>query len=273
MTAGYPLTIDDVNRRIERGQRNALLRTFLLSLAIVAAAALLLAVTLWEIGSATRRLADANQRLAAAQSQLTLVGDQIAAANDAKAKAEAELQKSRAALDAATQQAQTLKDQAASLTAQVGDLTAQLEETRKALAEALDLNKQVYKLDWSELKMMYMTNGPAVDVLEVVNDLKDRTKWSMSNTPDKGYNSPGFAALVLQKLSRLPEGGLAGLPRDNGPPNIGDIVIYEGGYHMFYFRDHEHHDFVVGMTPFGVEALNADFARKVAVLRTHFPPQ
>ena len=266
MAAGYPLNVDEFNRRIERGHRNALLRTFLLSIAIVAAAALLLAVTLWEIGTATSRLADANQRLAAAQSQLTLIGDQIGAANDAKAKAEAELQKSQAALDAANQQAQALN-------AQVADLTGQLEDTKKALAEALDLNKQIYKLDWSELKMMYMTNGPAVEVLEVVNDLKDRTKWSMSNTPDKGYNSPGFAALILQKLNRLPTGGLASLPRDSNPPNVGDIVTYEGGYHMFYFRDHEHRDFVVGMTPFGVEALNADFAKRVSVLRTHFPPQ
>jgi hypothetical protein len=66
----------------------------------------------------------------------------------------------------------------------------------------------------------------------------------MSNTPEGGYNSPGFAQLIWQELGRAP--AFTDLPRDAGEPRP-----------------------VVGMTPFGIAALNYDFGvARVAVLRT-----
>jgi hypothetical protein len=159
--------------------------------------------------------------------------------------------------------------------AQVGELEAQLAEAKQALANALDLGKHIYTLDWGELKMMYLENGPAVQVLEKVEDLKDHVRWGLANTPEGGYTSPGFAQLILQQLHRLPpEGDLSQLPRDNGPPQPGDVVVYASGYNLFYFRDHERREFVIGMTPFGVASLNYDFGvERVGVLRSGFPPR
>lgn len=243
--------IKDLNQRIEQAQRKALLRTIVLSVAIVVVAAIVLLYTLREIDSANRKLAEAS-------TELEQVSTHIAEANDARMKAETDL---KAALA-----------QSAALKSEVSDLSRQLDDAKKTLAEALDLGKYVYKLDWSEAKMMATTNGAAAEVLIVINELKDQVKWGMSNTSDGGYNSPGFAALVLGRLGRMPaDGSLNSLPHDNEAPNVGDIVTYDGGYHMFYFKDSEGREFVVGMTPFGVEALTYDFARRGEVLHTGFP--
>lgn len=251
MAMAQELNIEDLNRRIELGQRKALWRTFGLSVVTVGAAVLVLLFTLREIEGA-------NRKLAAANAELDSVSLQIAVTNDARAKAEADLA--------------TAITQSATLQAEVGDLTAQLDETKKALAEALDLKKHVYKLEWDQLKMMYATYGEAAELLGKIMDLRESTQWDMSNTPERGYNSPGFAALVLNKSGHAPaDGSLSSLPRDAGKPNVGDIILYAGGYHMFFFRDQQRREFVVGMTPFGVEALNYDFARRSAVLRTGFP--
>ncbi len=243
--------IEDLSRRIAQGQRKAVMRTVGISVVIVVVAAVVLLYTLREIESA-------NRKLAAANAELEQVSTHIAEANDARMKAEADLKVALA--------------QSTALKSEVNDLSRQLDDAKKTLAEALDLGKYVYKLNWNEVKMMATTNGAAAEVLNVINELKDATKWGMSNTPDMGYNSPGFAALVLSRLGRMPaDGSLNSLPHDNGAPNVGDIVTYDGGYHMFYFKDSEQREFVVGMTPFGVEALTYDFARRGDVLHTGFP--
>ena len=250
-----PVTFNELTRRIEQGHRKALVRTFVLSFMTVAIAAVFLVFIL-------RELERANQ-------QLETVNNQISVANAAVEKAQTELKTAQDALQAAVGRATTLQDQ-------VVALEAQLATSKKALAEALDLGKYVYKLDWRELKMMYVENGPAVEVLDVIQHLKDQVHWGMSNTQAGGYNSPGFAKLILQKLRRLPaDADLASLPsQDPGPPNAGDVVVYESGYYLFYFRDHEKREFVVGMTPFGVASLNYDFGvKRTAILRTGFPPK
>jgi hypothetical protein len=77
-------------------------------------------------------------------------------------------------------------------------------------------------------------------IIEIIRQLKDRVHWDPTHNSLQGaYNSPGFATLVLQQLNRLPSTGLAGLPLDMGTPNVGDIVVYEGGYRLFYFRTGE----------------------------------
>jgi hypothetical protein len=157
-------------------------------------------------------------------------------------------------------------------TTKKADLQKALADSKKALAEALDLGKYVYKLNWGETKMMFVEFGSAAPILEVVTNLKGRVHWGMSNTQAGGYNSPGFATLVMQQLHKLPIGGnLDSLPRDNGTPNVGDIVVYDSGYHMFYFRDHDRREFVLGMTPFGVTALNYEFgSKRVGIIHTGF---
>jgi hypothetical protein len=131
---------------------------------------------------------------------------------------------------------------------------------------SFDFDKHVYQLNWSDLKMLAMADDRAIDVLGIIESRRTQV-WGMSNTDEGGYNSPGFAQLVWNQMSRPP--AYADLPRDTGPPHPGDIVVYDFGYHLYYFRDNEGREFVVGMTPLGVLALDYDFGpRRLAILHT-----
>jgi hypothetical protein len=261
-----PESFDDLSARIAQSQRKALLRTFVLAFATVAVAALFLVFVLGKLNDAYRQLAQVN--------------DRIETATAAGAKAQRALDQARHDLEQAQRELATAQgslksetERATALQSQVVALETQLTALKKQLMEALDLGKHVYKLEWGELKEMASLGGAAASVLEVINSLKSQVHWGMSNTPAGGYNSPGFAKLVLQRLHKLPDdGNLDSLPHGPEPPVAGDIVVYQGGYHLFYFRDHTGKEFVVGMTPFGVLSLNYDFEKRLGVLHTGFSP-
>jgi hypothetical protein len=259
--------------RIERGHRRSLLRTIVLSIAVLAVAAGLLFVTLQALERANRQLDGANQQIASADRELQAVTRKIATTSAGVAVVQAGLATVQISLQAATQRAAALQAQVATQQTQLAEKQAQLAAAQTALADALDLGKQVYTLNWGELKLMYVENGPAVEVLEAVQQMKDQLRWGLANTREGGYTSPGFARLVLQQLRRLPpDGELSALPRDDGLPQPGDVVLYDSGYALFYFRDHERREFVIGMTPFGVASLNYDFGvKRTGVLRSGFP--
>lgn len=115
-----------------------------------------------------------------------------------------------------------------------------------------------------------MDAGRAFDILLQIDRMRlAGAQWSFDNSRG-GYNSPAFAAGVLDRL-HLPN-NLAALPMRNGAPHPGDLVRYGGGgYTMFYFRDSSkagtQRDFVVGMTPFGVIALDMDFGVPIIEVR------
>jgi hypothetical protein len=167
-------------------------------------------------------------------------------------------------------QLRTALAQVQSLQGQVAELSTQLDAAKKQLADALDLSKNVYTLHWDDLKALYVQNGNAGEVLVKIEQLRSNVKWGMANTPAGGYNSPGFADLVLKQLGHVPNGtNIASLPHDDGPPRVGDIVVYASGYNLFYFRDQNRQEFVVGMTPLGILSLNYDFGvKREAVLHT-----
>jgi hypothetical protein len=101
-----------------------------------------------------------------------------------------------------------------------------------------------------------------------------RAEWGLANTPRGGFTSPGFAGYVLRGLAPVsggadPERALRRLPRTLDPPFIGDVVLYEAGFAMFFLRDANDQPYVLGMTPVGVTSLEPDFGvRRLAVLRT-----
>ena len=88
-------------------------------------------------------------------------------------------------------------------------------------------------------------------------------------TPTEGFHSPTFAAFVLQRIDRSLEGlsvkevleSLTPVPFQERRP--GDIVVYEMGYSMFYFKDNEGTEFVIGMTPVGIAALKLHFGPNI----------
>jgi hypothetical protein len=277
---------ESLDLRIARANRTALVRTAVLCVAVIVAAA----AFLWfivrqaeeasaqlqglktQIETASKAAAAADDRVKEANTQAARATERVTAAEAARTKTEAELKAAQEALKSAADQAAAAAAQAAKLQQQITDLEAKLAESQKALADAIDLQKHVYKFNWDELKMMSAESSGAAYLLEKLMSQKDRVHWGMSNTQAGGYNSPGFATLILQQLNRLPAGrSVSELPRADGPPHLGDVVMYASGYAMFFFRDHtrEKKEFVIGMTPRGVLALNYDFgSRQVAVYRT-----
>jgi hypothetical protein len=57
------------------------------------------------------------------------------------------------------------------------------------------------------------------------------------------------------------------MPQDP-QPRIGDLAFYPSGYVLFYFLDRSDRPFVIGMTPFGIAALEPGFATIVGFRRT-----
>ena len=115
-------------------------------------------------------------------------------------------------------------------------------------------------------------------MLEKILQFKQRKlPFNLANQVDQGFTSPGFAAYILGQMGVAPQGAtlqsaIAGLPRTDRP-ELGDLVLYRGGFAMFYLEDHMQHPFVIGMTPAGIAALQPDFGvpkeeiRRTGILR------
>ena len=61
-------------------------------------------------------------------------------------------------------------------------------------------------------------------------------------SPEEGFDSPSFAAWLLNKmnscgLNLLRGTGYRRCSRKTDNPRIGDLVFYDSGYAMFYFRE------------------------------------
>jgi len=65
----------------------------------------------------------------------------------------------------------------------------------------------------------------------------------------KGFDSPSFAAYLLEKNGLLAEPASAVRYRLR-EPEVGPVAFHERGYTMFYFVDGQGQPFVIGMTPF-----------------------
>jgi cell wall-associated NlpC family hydrolase len=267
MAAVENAPLEDLLHRVSRGQRVAVLRTAVISFAIVAVAAVFLWFTLQKLSDAQTRLATVEEHIEkavaaqmAAEEARDAAETQRATAEEVKAVAE------KARIDAEGRLAEAQAN-VAQLTTQVAALNDQIGDLQLKLKEALNLEKHIYQLNWDDLKMIAASSGSAYQVIEVIERLRNDVRWGMSNTTEGGFNSPGFARFVWQKLGRSPP--YEQLPRDRGDPRPGDIVIYKSGYAMYFFLDYDRKPFVVGMTPFGVAALNYDFGvQQEVVLRT-----
>jgi DNA repair exonuclease SbcCD ATPase subunit len=264
MSTSEAAKLQQLDAQIARAHRRAWLRTSVLSAATVLVALGFLLFTWQELKGANEKLTSVNELIRQADTARQAAETKLKNADAARVDAERKL----AAADAARLDAEAkLKAAQDALTAaneQVARLRQQLGEIENQLKQALDLEKHVYKLDWTELKMMAGKNGRAVDLLSAIESMKDRVHWGTGNSEAGGYTSPEFATLILRRFGK----DFSNLPRSTEPPAPGDVVLYPAGYALFYFRDHLDRPFVVGMTPFGVLALNEDFARSTSVLRT-----
>ena len=100
--------------------------------------------------------------------------------------------------------------------------------------------------------------------------MKEReVNWKLAgSSPTEGFDSPSFAAYLLQKhnLLSIPFSeryNLRELIPETTNPVVGDLIFYETGYTMFLFEDRFRHPFCVGMTPAGIVALEINFGPKL----------
>lgn len=288
-------------QRADQRERAARRRAILYSLIPIALAALLLWFTSWLVQRTTRELDVVNEQLDTSQQELTTVNTQLTQANaqvsgarqeltaaeGQLAQADAEittLETEKAALQeqASTYQeeAEKLRKEADKLQGQVDDLKKQVDQLNQSLESvteqlklATDFKRYAYTGDWT-LAVKHIASN-YLDQSTILLDLYDmqNVPWKLGGeSPEEGFDSPGFAAYVLDThgLLNVPISSARYqrqlrqvIPARSGSPKIGDLVFYALGYTMFYFEDERGTPFVVGMTPVGVLALRPDFAEVI----------
>jgi cell wall-associated NlpC family hydrolase len=172
-------------------------------------------------------------------------------------------------------QAQSAQAEAESYKNQVTQLQTQLTETQKTLSEAVNLSRAVRTIDYVNAKELASRFPGSESLLLDILDLRQRrAKWKLGGQSlQEGFDSSSFAMYVLKQKRatgiELKSGeSLLDASRDlynrlspTTQPKTGDLVFYPSGYAMFYFQDQREGNFVLGMTPFGITALKADFAK------------
>jgi len=239
MTATGERTFEDLLARIDRREQTARRRAILYTIVPVVMAAVLLGYTAHRIQSATAQLQDLRRQAAESRGQV------------------------------------------ARLETQITDLQAKLGETEARLKEATELGRYIHQIDFVDVKAFFSLYPQQAPVLERILELRQRgVKWHLGGqTPTEGFDSPSFAAFILRELN-LPGGDVR--PGENllatsrrlwdrlppiSQPRVGDLAFYPAGYVLFYFLDQQRRPFVIGMTPFGITALNPDFAKVVGYRR------
>jgi len=246
--------------RIERREHTARRRALLYSLLPVALTIVLLGYTAW-------RVQHAQQQVRALEHEATTYTTQIAALrNDA---------------DRYKAQAQSLEAQVASYNTQVAKLEAQLAEAERKLAQAADLGQYVRPIDFVKAKELASRFPGSELLLLQILELRERgVKWKLGGqSPEQGFDSPSFAMYILrgsQASGVAPRPGESLLEASRrllesltptATPRTGDLAFYPAGYALFYFDDPRDGPFVLGMTPFGITALKADFAKPIGYRR------
>jgi hypothetical protein len=242
--------------RIERREQNARRRAVLYSLLPVALTVVLLGYT-------AASVRDAQKQVDALKSEASTYTTQIDTL-----KKDTETYKV---------QAQTAQADAEKYKTQVTELQAQLAETQKTLSEAVNLSRAVRTIDYVNAKELASRFPGSESLLLDILDLRQRrAKWKLGGQSlQEGFDSPSFAMYILKQKRasgiELKAGeSLLDASRDlynrlppTTQPKTGDLAFYPSGYAMFYFQDQREGPFVLGMTPFGITALKADFAKPV----------
>jgi hypothetical protein len=141
----------------------------------------------------------------------------------------------------------------------------------------VNLSRAVRTIDYVNAKELASRfPGSETLLLDILDLRQRRIKWKLGGqTPQEGFDSPSFATFILKQKRasglELKSGeSVLDASRDlynrlpaTNQPKTGDLAFYPAGYAMFYFQDQREGNFVLGMTPFGITALKADFAKPV----------
>jgi hypothetical protein len=261
--------LDELILKLEARER-ASWRTSLLWTIVPAVLALLF------LGYATMRLTEANREVASLQEQAVAQRTEVERLqNEAEAfRTETRLLRNEA--EKFRTESERLRAEVADSMARIENMQAEIGTLQEKLRETLNLSKYEHPLDMVDMKMFYSRYPQAGPILDMILELqRDGVGWKLGGeTPAEGFDSPSFAAFVLQKVDKLPrnrgESLLSASRRlhtsldSTRTPEVGDLAIYPGGYHLFVFEDDNRQRYVIGMTPIaGIVALKPDFAEVI----------
>ncbi|MGR9105869.1 MAG: hypothetical protein ACU843_02960 [Gammaproteobacteria bacterium] len=160
-------------------------------------------------------------------------------------------------------------------------LDAELRTTQQQLRDTLDLSKYKFPMDRINLKQLAGRYPQEGKILDTILQLRSKgVGWKLrGKSPEEGFDSPGFAEYILLRFERAPKIDDAETDvilasrklferlTPVSTPQTGDLVFYPAGYVMFFFADAENQSFVIGMTPAGITALQADFSQVLGYRR------
>lgn len=164
------------------------------------------------------------------------------------------------------------------------EIALQLMGTEAILKDATDFQKFIHPIDFVDMKHISSRYPNQARALKLILDLRGQNvSWYLGGvSPNVGFDSPTFALYILSELN------LPGRKITPGPsllktsrklfeilpqasqPEVGDLTFYPSGYVMFYFQDKNNRPFVIGMTPFGILALDPEYAKPTGYRRISY---
>lgn len=168
-------------------------------------------------------------------------------------------------LRSAQRKVATYEAQATAAQRKVGEMNQVLASVEERLRQSTEFRTHIHQVDWMDAKVLASRYPARYYILAEIIDLRRNARWRLGgHSPSEGFDSPGFAAYILNKYSVMKIGDsqryrLRELLPPAAVPEIGDLIFYETGYTMFYFKDTQDRPFCIGMTPAGILALDIDF--------------
>jgi hypothetical protein len=168
-------TIDDFDQalvRVEARQQTARRRAWLTALLPATLGAVFLAYATWQLQDASRAVASLRAEAQDHEAKVAVLS--------------AEIDESTRTID---------------------ELQSQLKTLEATLQETTEITRHVHAIDMVDMKAVYSTVPPRVaEVLGTVLELRERNVgWRLNGTaPEQGFDSPSFAAFVLERHGALP---------------------------------------------------------------------
>jgi hypothetical protein len=144
------------------------------------------------------------------------------------------------------------------------------------------LSRHIFSLHNLSVERLSNRSPQSARLLNRVLELRrQRVPYSVAGQSlNEGFDSPNFAAFVLRDQNLLGDQQNADLLANiskiwkQSPavrqPFPGDLVFYPDGYVFFYFEDRFRGPFIIGMTSFGILALDFKFAKALGYRRISY---
>lgn len=168
------------------------------------------------------------------------------------------------------QESAALEGKVQSLEGTIHTLEGTITDLEQRISDTMVFDRHRYQVDWGISKSL-ASNQRNAQIISDIFEMKYRNiPWKLGGTsPETGFDSPSFAAYLLIRKHRIIDVDFSKryrlrelIPPTESPKN-GDLIFYDTGYTMFYFKDRSGHPFCIGMTPLGIVALEIEFGPKL----------